>query len=302
MVTPVIEVADLRKAYGRRSVLEGVSFQVAEGEIFGLLGPNGAGKTTTVECCEGLRRADGGSVRVLGLDPVRQAAQLRSRIGVQLQQAQLQDALRVGEALELYASFYPRPCDRRELLAQWGLADHRETPFGKLSGGLRQRLFIALALVGNPEVAFLDELTTGLDPQGRRDTWELVRQVRDSGVTVVLVSHFMDEVEALCDRAAVLDGGRIVASGTPRELIARSGIGGTLSFRPGGPLDPAELAGLPGVTGVEESDGRVVVSGTGGYADEVTGLLARRGMVVTGLRIKEHSLDDAYVALTGHRN
>ncbi|WP_441246211.1 ABC transporter ATP-binding protein [Kitasatospora sp. McL0602] len=298
----VIEVTELRKAYGRRQVLDGVSFAVEEGEIFGLLGPNGAGKTTTVECCEGLRRADGGSVRVLGLDPVRDAKELRAKVGVQLQQARLQDSLRVGEALELYASFYPRPRDQRELLTQWGLTEHRQTPFGKLSGGLQQRLFIALALIGNPEVAFLDELTTGLDPQGRRDTWELVRQVREAGVTVVLVSHFMDEVEALCDRAAVLDGGRIIASGTPRELIARSGVGGELSFRPGAPLAAAELAALPGVTGVEERDGRVVVTGTGGYADEVTGLLARRGMVVTGLRIKEHSLDDAYVALTGHQH
>jgi ABC-2 type transport system ATP-binding protein len=297
----VIEVTDLRKAYGRRQVLDGVSFQVEEGEIFGLLGPNGAGKTTTVECCEGLRRPDSGTVRVLGLDPVRDARRLRPLVGVQLQQAQLQDALRVVEALELYASFYPKPRDTRELLAQWGLTDHARTAFGKLSGGLRQRLFIALALIGRPEVVFLDELTTGLDPQGRRDTWELVRQVREEGVTVVLVSHFMDEVEALCDRAAVLDEGRIAALGSPRELIAGSGVGGELSFRRHEALDTAELVALPGVSGVTEQDGRTVVTGTGAFADEVTGLLARRGLVVTGLRIKEHSLDDAYLALTNHQ-
>ncbi|MEV7356805.1 ABC transporter ATP-binding protein [Kitasatospora sp. NPDC091276] len=296
----VIEVAGLRKAYGRRQVLEGVSFGVERGEVFGLLGPNGAGKTTAVECCEGLRRADAGTVRVLGLDPVKDAHRLRPRIGIQLQQAQLQGALRVGEALELYAALYPNPRDWRELLDEWGLADQRRTPFDKLSGGQRQRLLVALALIGNPEVAFLDELTTALDPQGRRDTWELVRRIRDEGVTVVLVSHFMDEVEALCDRAAVLDGGRIVATGTPAELIARSGTGGTLGFRPSGPLDTARLAALPGVTGVEERDGRVEVSGVGDFADEVTGLLAREGIVVTGLRIREHSLDDAYLALTRH--
>ncbi|MQS12105.1 ABC transporter ATP-binding protein [Streptomyces kaniharaensis] len=296
----VIEVAGLRKAYGRRQVLEDVSFTVERGEVFGLLGPNGAGKTTAVECCEGLRRADGGTVRVLGLDPVRDAYRLRTRIGIQIQQARLQSALRVGEALELYAALYPNPRDRRELLDEWGLAGEVRTPFDKLSGGQRQRLFIALALVGNPEVAFLDELTTALDPQGRRDTWDLIRRIRDNGVTVVLVSHFMDEVEALCDRAAVLDGGRIVAAGTPAELVARSGARGTLGFRPTAPLDTARLAALPGVTGVEERDGRIEVTGVGSFADEVTGLLAREGIVVTGLRIREHSLDDAYLALTRH--
>ncbi|MFF7589462.1 ABC transporter ATP-binding protein [Kitasatospora purpeofusca] len=296
----VIEVAGLGKSYGRRQVLEDVSFRVERGEVFGLLGPNGAGKTTAVECCEGLRRADTGTVRVLGLDPVRDARRLRPRIGVQLQQAQLQGSLRVGEALELYAGLYPDPRDRRELLDEWGLADQSRTPFDKLSGGQRQRLFVALALIGNPEVAFLDELTTALDPQGRRDTWELVRRIRDNGVTVVLVSHFMDEVEALCDRAAVLDGGRIVATGTPAELVARSGAGGTLGFRPTAPLDPARLAALPGVTSVEERGGRIEVTGTGDFADRVTGLLAREGIVVTGLRIREHGLDEAYLALTRH--
>ncbi|AUG77113.1 multidrug ABC transporter ATP-binding protein [Kitasatospora sp. MMS16-BH015] len=297
----VIEVTGLRKAYGRRTVLDGVEFDVEEGEIFGLLGPNGAGKTTTVECCEGLRRPDAGTVRVLGLDPVRDARQLRPLVGVQLQQAQLQDNLRLVEALELYASFYPRPRPIGELLEQWGIADHAQTKFGKLSGGQRQRLFIALALIGRPEVVFLDELTTGLDPQGRRDTWELVRQVREEGVTVVLVSHFMDEVEALCDRAAVLDGGRITALGTPGELVARSGVGSELSFRTHEALSAAELRLLPGVLAVTEQDGRTVITGTGTFADEVTGLLARRGVVVTGLRVHEHTLDDAYLALTNRR-
>ncbi|GAA2814267.1 hypothetical protein GCM10020219_103330 [Nonomuraea dietziae] len=211
----VIEVTDLTKRYAGQTVLNGISFSVEEGEIFGILGPNGTGKTTTVECVEGLRRPDGGTIRVLGLDPIKDGRELRELIGVQLQHTQLPENIKVWEALDLYASFYANPRDWRELLEQWGLADKRNARFGKLSGGQKQRLFIALALVGNPKVAFLDELTTGLDPQARRATWEVIKQVRASGVTVVLVSHFMDEVEELCDRVAVFDGGDIVALDTP---------------------------------------------------------------------------------------
>ncbi|MCQ4040634.1 ABC transporter ATP-binding protein [Streptantibioticus rubrisoli] len=295
----VIEVADLTKTYGGHTALDGVSFTVEDGEIFGLLGPNGAGKTTTVECVEGLRRADSGTVRVLGLDPVRQGRELRRRIGVQLQRAHLPDTLRVREALDLYASFYPSPRNLGELLAEWGLEDQREVMFGKLSGGQKQRLFIALALVGDPRVVFLDELTTGLDPQARRAIWELVRQLRDGGVTVVLVSHFMDEVAALCDRAAILDRGRIVAEGTPGELIYGSGAHSALSFRTIEELDLSALAELSSVTRVERCAETVVVSGTGSVIDEVTALLARNRIVVSNLRIHERSLDDAYVAITG---
>ncbi len=295
----VIEVEDLSKRYGDHTAVDGVSFHVAEGEIFGILGPNGAGKTTTVECAEGLRRPDGGRVRVLGMDPARQGRRLHSLVGIQLQQAQLPDAMRVGEALELYASFYPRPRDPEVLLTQWGLRDKRRAKFGKLSGGLKQRLFIALALVGDPRLVFLDELTTGLDPQARRATWDLVRQLRDAGVTVVLVSHFMDEVSALCDRAVILDSGRVAAAGTPAELIAAAGAGTTVSFRPTAGFDPAWLSELPSVTRVEQSGSTVTVTGTGAVTDEVTALLARRGVVVANLRIKERTLDDAYVAITG---
>ncbi|WP_034091414.1 ABC transporter ATP-binding protein [Streptacidiphilus albus] len=297
----VIEVTDLRKAYRGREALHGVSFTVEQGEIFGLVGPNGAGKTTTVECVEGLRHPDGGTVRVLGLDPRRQGLQLRRRIGVQLQQAQLQENLRVSEALELYASFYEHPRDPRQLLRAWGLEEKRDARFGKLSGGQQQRLFIALALVGDPEVVFLDELTTGLDPQARRAAWELVRQLRDEGVTIVLVSHFMDEVEALCDRAAVLDQGRIVACGTPQQLVAAVGAQTAVSFRPTASegLDLEQLRALPGVTRVEQRNGTVTVTGTGGLTDTVTGHLARKQQVVTQLRIHEQNLDDAYIALTG---
>ncbi|MEU4669763.1 ABC transporter ATP-binding protein [Amycolatopsis sp. NPDC023774] len=220
---PLIEVTELRKTYGKRVAVDGVSFTVERGEIFGILGTNGAGKTTTVECLQGLRRPDSGAISVLDLDPAKDIARLHQHIGVQLQDARLPEKLRVAEALELFAAFYPYPADIGALLRQLRLEDHRTTAFGKLSGGLRQRLSIALALVGNPEVAILDELTTGLDPHSRRDTWQLVTGVRDAGVTVVLVTHFMDEAERLCDRVAVFAAGRIVATGTPAELRATTG-------------------------------------------------------------------------------
>jgi ABC-2 type transport system ATP-binding protein len=219
----VIEVEGLAKRYGEVAAVDGVSFQVAEREIFGIVGPNGAGKTTTVEILEGLRRADAGRARVLGLDPDRDGPRLRQRIGAQLQEAALPDRLKVWEALDLYASFYDRAAPWRELLERWGLAERRNAAVGNLSGGQRQRLLIALALVGRPEVVFLDELTSGLDPQARRDTWELVRAVRDAGATVVLVTHLMEEAERLCDRVAVIDRGRVVALDTPRALVAQAG-------------------------------------------------------------------------------
>ncbi|MGW7532588.1 ABC transporter ATP-binding protein [Amycolatopsis sp. NPDC054798] len=219
----LIEVSELRKTYAGRVVVDGVSFSVEHGEIFGVLGTNGAGKTTTVECLQGLRSPDSGTISVLGLDPAHDAAELRRRVGTQLQDARLPEKLRVREALSLFASFYPKPADIDTLLTQLGLDAHRDIAFGKLSGGLRQRLSIALALVGNPELAILDELTTGLDPHARQETWQLVENVRASGVTVVLVTHFMDEAQRLCDRLVLLDHGRVIAAGTPAELLATTG-------------------------------------------------------------------------------
>jgi ABC-2 type transport system ATP-binding protein len=215
---PLIEVTDLHKNYGNRVAVDGVSFVVERGEIFGILGTNGAGKTTTVECLQGLRRADGGTISVLGLDPATDRAELTRRVGVQLQESRLPDKLKVREALELFASFYPEHADIDGLLATLGLTEHAGKAFGRLSGGQKQRVSIALALVGNPEIAILDELTTGLDPHARRDTWSLIERVRDRGVTVLLVTHFMDEAERLCDRVAIFDAGRVVATGTPDEL------------------------------------------------------------------------------------
>jgi ABC-2 type transport system ATP-binding protein len=299
MMTAVIEVAGLTKRYGGRAVVDGISFHVEQGEIFGILGPNGAGKTTAVECLEGLRRRDGGEVRIGGLDPRTDRHRLHQRIGVQLQETQLPEKLKVREALELYASFYPHPADWRELLERWGLASQSGTGFRKLSGGQKQRLFLALALVGNPDVVFLDELTAGLDPGARRLTWDLIRQVRDGGVTVVLVSHFMDEVEELCDRVAILERGRIAALDTPARLVDLAGGEYRMRFRPTAAMDERSLAVLPGVRSVTRRGARVEITGTGDFASAVTTELARRQVVVADLRIEGRSLDSAYVALTG---
>jgi ABC-2 type transport system ATP-binding protein len=297
-MTAVIEVTGLTKRYERRAVVDGISFHVDQGEIFGILGPNGAGKTTAVECLEGLRKRDGGEVRILGLDPRTDGHRLHQRIGVQLQETQLPEKLKVREALELYAAFYPNPADWRELLSRWGLTGQAGTSFAKLSGGQKQRLFIALALVGNPEVVFLDELTAGLDPGARRATWDLISKVRAQGVTVVLVSHFMDEVEELCDRVAILEQGRIAALDTPAGLVDRAGGEYRVRFRPMAPLDEQSLATLPDVTTVSRHAEQVTVTGTGDFASAVTAELARRQVIVADLRIEGRSLDSAYVALT----
>ena len=220
MTVNIIEVKNLTKRYGARIALHDVSFDVKRGEIFGILGPNGAGKSTTVECLAGLREPDSGTMTVLGY-PVADR-RLREVVGVQLQDAQLPDKMRVAEALDLFASFYPRPANPSDLMAELDLSDHAAQAFAKLSGGQRQRLSIALALIGNPTVVILDELTTGLDPIGRREAWGLVQQIRDRGVTVLLITHFMDEAERLCDRVALLNHGRVVALDTPAGLIRRA--------------------------------------------------------------------------------
>ena len=242
----VIEVAGLHRSYGDQVAVEDVGLEVRVGEIFGLLGPNGAGKTTTVECLQGLRRRDRGQVRVLGLDPERDGDRLRRRIGAQLQSSALPDRLRVGEALWLFAHDGDGGARPDQLVRLWGMERLWRRPFAKLSGGEQQRLVIALALVNRPELVFFDELTTGLDPQARRATWDLVRQVRDDGATVVLVTHFMEEAELLCDRVAIVDQGRVVATGTPSELIGRGDAGQRVSFTwPG--ADAAWLSQLDGV-------------------------------------------------------
>jgi len=298
-VAEVIQVENLRKSYRDHVAVEDVSFTVEEGEIFGIVGPNGAGKTTTVECIEGLRRPDGGTVRVLGLDPRRDRGELSQRLGAQLQRSELPERLRVIEALRLYGSFYRKPADPERLIEDFGLSEKRNASFGRLSGGQRQRLSIALALVGSPQVAILDELTTGLDPQARRDTWELVRRVRDGGVTVLLVTHFMDEAERLCDRVAVIDAGRVVAMDTPAGLIARSRARQRVMFRPSAPFDERLLAGLPEVSGVSRSGDEVLVTGSGDLLGTVSAALARHGVAHVSLAHERATLEDAFVALTG---
>jgi ABC-2 type transport system ATP-binding protein len=298
-VRSVIEVRNLRKAYAGTVAVDDVSFTVGEGEIFGILGPNGAGKTTTVECVEGLRKPDRGEISVLGLDPLRDHAELTQLVGAQLQESQLPAKLRVAEALDLYSSFYRAPADWRALLEALGLADKAGTPFGKLSGGQKQRLSVALALAGAPRIAVLDELTTGLDPQARRDTWELIDGVRDRGVTVVLVSHLMEEVERLCDRVALLDNGRVVALDTPAALAERVEVAQRIQFRPSGPLDDALLAALPEVTSIIRRDDVVVVTGTGNVLNAVISVLARNQIVAKQLRVDQANLEDAFLELTG---
>jgi ABC-2 type transport system ATP-binding protein len=293
----VIDVDRLQKRYGDTVAVRDVSFSVERGEIFGILGPNGAGKTTTVECIAGLRTPDGGAITVLGRDP--RAADLRSLVGVQLQESQLPEKMTAGEALELYSAFYPEPADRHRLADELGLAGKLRTRFGKLSGGQKQRLSIALALIGNPSIAILDELTTGLDPQARRDTWDLVESVRDRGVTVLLVTHFMEEAERLCDRVALIDAGTVVALDTPAGLIAGVSAEQRIRFRPSVPLDDALLTGLAEVREVRRHGTQLEVIGEGNVLHAVTATLAAHQIIANDLRVEQASLDDAFVRLTG---
>ena len=292
----VIEVQNLRKRYGDTVAVRDVSFTVDRGEIFGILGPNGAGKSTTVECIAGLRAPDNGTITVLDRQP--RDPELRTLVGVQLQESQLPEKLTVREALELYAAFYPDPADWRALARELGLTDKLGTRYAKLSGGQKQRLSIALALIGNPRIAILDELTTGLDPQARRDTWDLIESIRDSGVTVLLVTHFMEEAERLCDRIAVIDHGEVVALDTPAGLVSGISAEQRIRFRPSRPVDDEQLLALPEVTRVRRRGGQLEVSGTGDLLSAVTSLLASQQITAAELRIEQASLDDAFVHLT----
>jgi ABC-2 type transport system ATP-binding protein len=295
--TPDVVVRGLRKSYGPLEAVRDVSFDVGAGEIFGILGPNGSGKTTTVECLQGLRHADGGQISVLGLDPRTQVAELRRRIGSQLQDSALPDRLKVAEAVRLFASVGAHDVDVDLLLDEWGLLEKRSAAFGSLSGGQRQRLFIVLALVNRPRLVFLDEMTTGLDPEARHEAWRLIRRVRDLGTTVVLVTHFLDEAERLCDRLVVVKAGAVVASGTPAELVARYGGGVTATFTAA--VGPAELAALPGVTSVGRRGAAHQVRGDAGALLQLGHLLVTAGVIPADLRVHQPTLEDAYLALVG---
>ncbi len=298
---PAVEIAHLRKAYGAVVAVDGISFAVAEGEIVGILGPNGAGKTTTAECVIGLRRPDAGRVRVLGLDPLVDGARLHEVVGVQLQAGQLPARLRVREVLQLYRSFYRDPADAGELLEVFGLAGKRDAFYSSLSGGQKQRLSIALALIGRPSVAVLDEMTTGLDPRARHAVWDFIEAVRDRGTTMMIITHFMDEAQRLCDRVALIDHGRIVAIGTPAQLAEEAGGGKRVRFVPDKPFDDELLTGLPEVTSLDRQGRHVVVSGSGRLVNAVILALAAAGVAADDVELESATLEDAFIALTGSR-
>lgn len=295
----VIEVQNLRKEYGSTIAVDNISFNVQQGEIFTIVGPNGAGKSTTVESIMGLRRPDKGSIRVLGLDPQKQEHELRQRIGIQLQQAALPERLKVWEALNLYSAFYNKTVSWEKLLGDWGLTEKRNTNFKNLSGGQKQRLFIALALLNDPELVFLDELTTGLDPQARRATWDAVRAIRDQGKTVVLVTHFMDEAEELADRIAIIDQGNIVALDTPSTLIENLHAETRVRFTNHNGYDPEQLRTVAGVTDVEQRGKQVIVQGNGALLAHVATALANHNVTPRDLRVEQANLEDVFLTLTG---
>ncbi len=299
--TPAIQVAALRKTYGRTVAVDDVSFDVQPGEIFGLIGPNGAGKTTTMECVEGLRRPDQGAITVLGLDPAQARGALQERIGVQLQEAQLQKRIKVREAVALWASLYRRPADGDRLIEQLGLGDKRNAWFMTLSGGQKQRLFIALALINDPELVFLDELTTGLDPQARRAIWDLVRGIRQRGKTVFLTTHLMEEAERLCDRVAIIDHGHIVDIGTPAELVRRHCPERTVVVETEDAAAPERFRSIPQVESAERQGVRVMLRGRGDeLVTQVVQCLAEHRIRVIDFRTEVPTLEDVFLRLTGH--
>jgi ABC-2 type transport system ATP-binding protein len=297
----VVDVANIRKRYGSTIAVDDVSFEVARGEIFGLIGPNGAGKTTTMECIEGLRTPDRGSISVLGLNPIRDVRELQQRIGVQLQQAQLQKRIKVREAVWLWASLYRTTVDGDRLIEQLGLSEKRNAWFMTLSGGQKQRLFIALALIHDPEVVFLDELTTGLDPQARRAIWDLIRDIRARGKTVCLTTHLMEEAERLCDRVAIIDHGRIVDIGTPSALVRRHCPDRTVVVVTDDLAAPKTFRTIPEVGSVTTDDSKVTIRGRGeGLVTHVIRCLAEHRIRVSDLRTESATLEDVFLQLTGH--
>ena len=291
-----------RKSYGATVAVDDVSFDVFDGEIFGLIGPNGAGKTTTMECVEGLRTPDRGTISVLGLDPARDIYQLQDRIGVQLQEAQLQKRIKVWEAVDLWASLYRRNRGEAEkLLDQLGLADKRDAWFMTLSGGQKQRLFIALALINDPDIVFLDELTTGLDPQSRRTIWELVRGIRARGKTVFLTTHVMEEAERLCDRVAIIDHGRIVDVDTPERLVARHCPERSVELCTSDPDAEQRFQQIRGVDLVSRRGDRITIRGRGeDLVTDVIQCLSEHRIRVTDFRTVLPTLEEVFLTVTGH--
>jgi ABC-2 type transport system ATP-binding protein len=299
--TAVIEVANLRKTYGSTVAVDDVSFGVVEGEIFGLIGPNGAGKTTTMECVEGIRKPDRGSISVLGMDPRRDVYALQNRIGVQLQQAQLQKRIKVWEAVDLWSSLYSRNVDTGALIERLGLAEKRNAWFMTLSGGQKQRLFIALALIHDPEVVFLDELTTGLDPQARHAIWGLVTDLRDRGKTVFLTTHLMEEAERLCDRVAIIEHGKVIEIGSPAALVKKHCPRRAVVFTCDRDGLPALLERVPSVEAVSSEGLTHQVSGTGeDFVSDIIHFVSEQSLRVSDFRTVIPTLEDVFLKLTGH--
>lgn len=294
---PIIKIENLTKRYGNVVAADNISFSVLKGEIFGIIGPNGAGKTTTVECISGLRMPDSGSITVNGLSPAKDRDRLHRIVGVQLQESAMPPRLRVGEAIRLFASFYSNPMDIDSLLETLGIKEIKNSYFKTLSGGEKQRLSIALALIGNPRIAILDELTTGLDPEARRETWSLIEGIRDRGVTVILVTHFMDEAERLCDRVALISHGAIRMLGTPEAIAAKAGVN-IVRFVPSRPVEDRFLYAIPGVTEVERKERYITVIGTGDIAASIINSLASIEIQVSEIEARRGSLDDAFIRLT----
>jgi ABC-2 type transport system ATP-binding protein len=299
---PVIQVSAIRKTYGSTVAVDEVSFEVNDGEIFGLIGPNGAGKTTTMECIEGLRTPDRGAISVLGLDPFNDVYKLQERIGVQLQQAQLQKRIKVWEAIDLWASLYRRKAiDGERLLEQLGLTDKRNAWFMNLSGGQKQRLFIALALINDPELVFLDELTTGLDPQARRAIWDLVRGIRERGKTVFLTTHLMEEAERLCDRVAIIEHGRIIDIDSPGNLVKRHCPERTVVLATDDEGAAERFRTIPRVELITCSGSQFTIRGSGDdLVTEVIHCLSENRIRVTDFRTILPNLEDVFLKLTGH--
>jgi ABC-2 type transport system ATP-binding protein len=298
---PVIHVESIRKTYGRTIAVDDISFDVEPEEIFGLIGPNGAGKTTTMECVDGVRAPDRGVISVLGLDPRRNVYELQERIGVQLQQAQLQKRIKVREAVGLWASLYRKPVNGDHLIEQLGLGDKRNAWFVTLSGGQKQRLFIALALINDPEVVFLDELTTGLDPQARRAIWDLVRGIRQRGKTVFLTTHLMEEAERLCDRVAIIDHGRIVDIGAPAALVQRHCPERTVIVESDDRAAGDRFRTIPHVQSVSSDGSRLTIRGLGvDFVTHVIHCLAEHHIPVIDFRTELPTLEDVFLKLTGH--
>lgn len=296
----VVSVHDLRKTYGDVKAVDGITFSVFKGEIFGIVGPNGAGKTTTMDCIVGMKKSDSGSLSVLGLDPIKQGLKLRQRLGIQQQESELPDRIRVRETMELFSSFYSRTLEWRDILDHLALLDKSDAYFSDLSGGQKRRLFVAMALVGDPEVVFLDELTSGLDPQARRVIWELVTRLRDEGRTIFLSTHYMDEAERLCDRVAIINKGKIIALDTPDRLISSLGFGIRVIFTASGEFSESTLNEISGILSVERDGDRITcMIRDSGVVLEIVKKLASLDTALDDFRTERTTLEDVFLAVTG---